>query len=70
MQKADLLTLIGRIFASLTLLVIAGIYASRREWVPTVLFTVLSAVVSTLAAGLLRKNRIERETKRQPGEKP
>ncbi len=57
MQKSDMPTLLLRVSSAIVLLVIAGIYAARGDWVPTILFTVLSAVVSTLAASLFRKGR-------------
>lgn len=66
MQKIHLLTLFMRVFSAVVLLVIAGLWAARRDWVPAILFTVLSAVVSTLAAGLYRKIRRERRAERQP----
>ncbi len=70
MQKVDLLTLFMRVFTAIVLLVIAGMYASRRDWVPAILFSVVSAFVSTLATGLYRKMRSEREAQRQPEERP
>ncbi len=61
MRTADLLTLFTRAFAGCCLLVIAAVYGVRREWVPAVLFFLVSALVWLLAVGLYRKMRADRQ---------